>query len=70
MLSNVTDDNSFQVRGECYYTNYKYAPLKGLDTRCVIKATSDVIKKPCAGSASKKDSPCKNKLRRNRTLIP
>ena len=44
------------------YRNYKYAPLKGLDTRCVAKATSEVSKKPCASSASKKDSPCKNKL--------
>ena len=26
------------------YRNYKYAPLKGLDTRCVVKTTSDVRK--------------------------
>ena len=32
----------FKLGESVRYRNYKYAPLKGLDTRCVVKTTSDV----------------------------
>ena len=44
----------FKLGESVRYRNYKYAPLKGLDTRCVVKTTSDVRRSHVRAREAKK----------------